>query len=181
MLLKILLGIAALVAVLAAYVALQPSRFEVKRSITITAPPAAVFPHVNDFHNWDAWSPWAKLDPAAKTSFEGPPSGVDAAFLWSGNKEIGEGRMTIVESKPNELVRIKLDFVKPFAGTSTAEFTFTPDVDNTVVTWSMSGNNNFLAKGFSLFVDCDKMMGGYFEKGLAQLKAVTEAGMPPTP
>ncbi len=130
---------------------------------------------MNDLHNWEAWSPWAKLDPAARQTYDGPPAGVGAAFAWSGNMQVGEGRMTITESRPNELVRLRLDFVKPFKGTNTAEFTFQPDGDQTGVTWAMTGTRTFIPKAIGLFVSCDKMLGGFFEKGLVQLKAVAEA------
>jgi hypothetical protein len=129
---------------------------------------------VNDFHNWTAWSPWAKLDPAMKQTYEGAPAGTGAVSTWAGNKDVGEGRMTIIESRPSELIRIKLEFFKPFAATNTAEFTFKPAGDQTAVTWSMAGEKNFMAKAFGLFMNMDKMIGDDFEKGLANLKSVTE-------
>jgi hypothetical protein len=175
MLKKILIGLVAVVAVFAIVVALQPSEYRVTRSTTVSAQAPDVFAQVNDFHNWDAWSPWAKLDPVAKATFEGPPAGQGAVFAWSGNDKIGEGRMTLTESRPAELVRIKIDFVKPFAGTSTSEFTFKPAGNQTAVTWIMSGQNNFIARAMCLFVSMDKMLGGEFEKGLAQMKSVAEA------
>jgi uncharacterized protein YndB with AHSA1/START domain len=174
MLMKILIGLAVVVMVFAFVVALQPSDFRIVRSATIPAPPDAVFSQVNDFHKWEAWSPWAKKDPAAKNSFEGAPSGTGAVFSWAGNREVGEGRMTLTESHPPELIRIRLDFVKPFAGTNITEFTFKPEGNQTVVTWSMSGKNNFIARAFCLFMNMDKMVGGEFEKGLENLKMVTE-------
>jgi uncharacterized protein YndB with AHSA1/START domain len=173
----IVIGLATVVVVSVVVIGLQPPEFRVTRSATISAPPAEVFARVNDFHNWDDWSPWAKLDPAAKITFDGPGSGTGAVFAWSGNDQVGEGRMTIIESRPHELVRIKLDFIRPFESTSTAEFTFKPEGDGTVVTWSMYGENNFLSKAFCLFMNMDKMIGGDFEKGLAQMKAVTEAAV----
>ena len=174
MVIKILIGLVAVVAVFAGVVAHQPSDFRVVRSATIPAPAAVVFSQVNDFHKWAAWSPWAKMDPAAKNSFAGAPSGTGAVFEWAGNSKVGEGRMTLTESRPPELIRIQLDFVKPFAGTNVTEFTFRPEGNQTVVTWSMSGRNNFIARAFCLFVNMDKMVGGEFEKGLANLKSVTE-------
>jgi hypothetical protein len=171
---KILLGFVAVIAVLAVVIAMQPSDFRVSRSATMAAPPAAIFAQVNDFHNWEEWSPWIKVDPNAKTSFEGPSAGKDAKFSWSGNIEVGEGSMTIVDSQPHERILIRLDFVKPFEGTSDAEFTFQPEGDQTNVTWSMAGTNNFMAKAISLVIDCEKMTGDYFEKGLASLKAIVE-------
>jgi uncharacterized protein YndB with AHSA1/START domain len=172
MVLKILI---ALVAIVVAFVALQPSDYRIVRSATIAAPASNVFAQVNDFHKWDAWSPWAKLDPNAKTTFEGPSAGEGAVFAWAGNSQIGEGRMTLTQSRPAELIRIRLDFVQPMAGTSTAEFTFKPEGDRTAVTWAMFGQNNFVARAICLFMNQDKMVGGYFEKGLVNLKAVAEA------
>src|SRR5262245_38310569 len=108
---KILIGLAALIVIFVVVVALQPSHYHVERKATIAAPPATVFAQVNDFHKWDAWSPWAKLDPAMKTTFEGPPSGKGAVYAWTGNDKVGEGRMTLTESRPSELINIKLDFI----------------------------------------------------------------------
>jgi uncharacterized protein YndB with AHSA1/START domain len=175
MLTYILLGLAAVVLLLVIVVAFQAADFRVTRSATIAAPPESVFAHVNDFHKWEAWSPWAKLDPNCKYSYEGPDSGEGAKFSWEGNKEVGEGKMTILESKPGELVKIKLEFLKPFKATNTAEFTFKPEGDNTNVTWSMYGKNNFMGKAFHLIIDCDKMVGKDFEKGLASMKSVVES------
>lgn len=174
MLKKVLIGLVVIIAAFAAYVAIQPSDFRITRSAVIAAPPAAVFEQVNDFHKWEAWSPWAKLDPNAKAEFEGPAAGKGATFKWSGNSEVGEGTMTVTESRPAELVRINLEFVKPMPGTSTAEFTFKPQGDQTAVTWSMFGQNNFITRAICLVMNQDKMVGGYFEKGLANLKAVVE-------
>ena len=177
MLKNILIALAAIVIVFVVVVALQPSDFRVTRSAMLSAPAPAVFAQVNDFHKWEAWSPWAKLDPAAKNSFEGPSAGISAIFRWAGNNEVGEGSMTITESSPSELIRIKLEFLKPFAGTNTTEFTFKPEGDQTRVTWSMFGTNNFIAKAFCLFNSMDKMVGGQFDKGLAQMKSVVEAAL----
>jgi len=175
MLKKILIVLAAIVVVFVGVVAMQPSEFRVVRSATMSAPAPAVFAQVNDFHNWEAWSPWAKLDPAAKNSFEGPSAGTGAIFRWAGNKEVGEGSMTITESRPSDLIRIKLEFLKPFVGTNTAELTFKPEGNQTAVTWSMAGENNFIAKAVCLFMNRDKMVGGKFEEGLARMKSVVEA------
>src|SRR5207248_5559157 len=123
-LLIVLVGVAVVVALFAVIVAMQPSDYRIARSATVAAPPAEVFAQVNDFHNWEAWSPWAKLDPNAKNSFAGATSGTGAVFTWSGNKKIGEGTMTILDSKPNDLIRINLEFRRPFKNTNLAEFTF---------------------------------------------------------
>ena len=175
MLIKILIALTVIVVVFVVIVAMQPSEFGVVRSATISAPAPALFAQVNDFHKWEAWNPWGKLDPTMKQAYEGAPAGTGAIYTWSGNNEVGEGRMTITESRPSDLIRIKLEFFKPFAATNTAEFTFKPEGNQTAVTWSITGNNNFLAKAVHLFMNMDKMVGGQFEKGLAQMGSVVEA------
>ncbi|MHA3772414.1 SRPBCC family protein [Verrucomicrobiota bacterium sgz303538] len=175
MLIKILLSLAAILVVFSIIVALQPSDFRVTRSATIAAPPEVVFAQVNTLRNWEAWSPWAKVDPAMKQTYDGPPAGVGASYTWSGNNDVGEGRNTITESRPNELVGFKLDFERPFKGTNDVEFTFKPEGNQTVVTWAMTGERNFFFKAIGLFMNCDKICGDQFEKGLSQLKSVSEA------
>ena len=175
MLIKILIAVAVIVVVFVVVVAMQPSEFRVARSTTISAPPPAVFAQVNDFHKWEAWNPWGKIDPAMKQTYEGARAGPGAIYTWVGNKNVGEGRMTLTESRPSDLIRIKLEFFKPFAGTNIAEFTFKPAGNQTAVTWSMTGKNNFMAKAIHLFMNMDKMIGGQFEKGLAQIKSLAEA------
>ncbi len=175
MLVKILIALAVVVAGLVVVIALQPADFRVSRRATIAAPAPVVFAQVNDFHHWAAWSPWAKLDPAMKQTYEGAPAGAGAVYTWVGNREVGEGRMTIVESRASDLVRVRLDFVKPFAGTSVAEFTFRPEGDRTAVTWTMTGEKNFVAKAIHLVMNMDRMIGDQFDKGLAAMKTVAEA------
>src|SRR5262245_30033998 len=123
----ILIVVAVIVAALVVVVAMQPAEFRIVRTATFSAPPPAVFAQVNDFHNWPAWSPWEKLDPAMKRTHEGAPAGTGAIYSWVGNKQVGEGRMTLTESRPSDLVRIKLEFIKPFKATNTTEFTFKPE------------------------------------------------------
>jgi hypothetical protein len=178
MILKALIVLVVLAAIFIVIVALRPSDFRVTRSASISAPPALAFEQVNDIRKWQEVSPYAKLDPNAKNTFEGPPAGVGAALAWSGNKHIGEGRMTIEESRANELVQMKLEFVRPFTSTSTAEFTFTPEGDDTVVTWSLIGRSAFMCKAISMFISMDKMCGAQFEEGLASIKAVAERRQP---
>jgi uncharacterized protein YndB with AHSA1/START domain len=175
MLIKILIALAGVVFAFLGIVATRPSEYRVARTTTISAPAPAVFAQVNDFHRWAAWSPWEKIDPAMKRTYEGPPAGVGASYTWAGNGEVGEGRMTIVESRPSDLIRVKLEFVKPFAGTSVAEFSFKPEGDRTQVTWSMTGDKNFIAKAIHLVMSMDRMIGDQFDKGLAAMKTVAEA------
>jgi uncharacterized protein YndB with AHSA1/START domain len=174
MLKTILIALIVIVAVFIVVASMQPSEFSVTRTATISAPASAVFAQVNDLHEWEEWSPWANRDPAAKKTYEGPSAGTGAIYRWAGNKEVGEGSLTITESRPNDLIRMKLEFLKPFQATNTVEFTFKPQGDQTLVTWTMMGKNNFIAKVLHLFMDMDKMVGGDFEKGLAQIKSLVE-------
>ena len=176
---KILLGaivvIGLVVVIFCVVVALQPSHYHIERAATVNAPAAIVFNQVNDFHKWDTWSPWAKLDSNMKQSYEGAPAGTGAMYSWTGNNQVGQGRMTITDSKPSELVKIKLEFIKPWTATNLTDFIFAPQGNQTSVKWTMDGDNTFMGKAFGLFMNMDKMVGGDFEKGLAQMKAVTEA------
>lgn len=175
MLITILIAAAIAIGVFMVIVAMQPTDFCIKRTAAMSAPPSVVFAQVNDLPLWEAWSPWEKIDPAVKRVFEGPSAGIGASYSWSGNNKAGEGRMTITESRPGELIRMKLEFKRPFTATHAVEFTFTPEGDQTVATWSMSGKNNFVSKAFVLFMNCDKMIGDEFEKGLSSLKSIAEA------
>ena len=173
MLPTILIAIAAIVVLFAIFVSTRPSDFRVSRTGRISAPPEVVFENVNDLHKWEAWSPWAKMDPNAKSTYAGPIAGPGSSMEWNGNNKVGAGRMTIMESHPNERIEIKLEFFKPFKATNTAEFTFKPEGSQTSVTWTMSGKNNFMGKAMHLIINCDKMVGGQFEQGLANLNSVT--------
>lgn len=174
MLKKVALVLGIVVAALLVVIATRPDEFKVERSATVAAPAIVAFSQVNDFHAWQAWSPWDKLDPGMKRVHEGSPSGQGAVYSWTGNDQVGSGRMTITDSKPGERVVIKLEFLKPFESTSTTTFTFTPQGESTKVTWTMEGKNNFMTKAFALFNDMDKLVGSDFDKGLAQLKTVSE-------
>jgi hypothetical protein len=174
MILYILLALAGVVAIILVAAAMQSSEFSVSRSTTTSAPAEAVFAQVNDFHKWESWSPWAKMDPAAKNTYEGAASGVGAAFGWSG-KKVGAGRMEIIDSRSPELIRIKLEFLRPMKATNIAEFTFKPVGGKTQITWTMGGSRPFVGKVFGLFVNCDKMCGGMFEKGLADMTRLAES------
>lgn len=171
----ILILIVLAVIVVLVIAARQPADFRITRTGIISAPASAIFPHVNNLQNWEAWSPWAKLDPNAKNAFEGPSEGVGAKMSWAGNNKVGIGSMTITESRPNDFIQFRLEFQKPMQATNTAEFAFKSEGDQTTVTWTMTGTNNFVGKVMGLVMNCDKMVGGQFAQGLASLKAVVEA------
>ena len=170
----ILIAIAALVVVLVLVVASRPSAFRIERSIVIAAPPERAFVQVIDFRAWSGWSPYEKKDPQMKRTLGGAPSGRGATYAWAGNNEVGEGRMTIVESTEPSRIAIKLEFLKPFAATNLATFTFVPGPDGTKVTWAMDGKNGFMGKAISLVMDMDKMVGDDFQRGLVALKSIAE-------
>jgi uncharacterized protein YndB with AHSA1/START domain len=172
---KILLGLVAVIVIFLIVVVLRPADFHVQRSATIAAPARALFEQVNDHHKFAVWNPFMKLDPNVKNTYSGPDSGVGAVCAWDGNNDIGAGSATITESKPGELVRMRMDWIRPMAGVATVDFTFKPDGDKTIVTWAMYGKNGFMGKLVSLFMDCDKMCGPPFEQGLADLGNIVTA------
>jgi hypothetical protein len=166
--------IAILVAAVLVYVAMQPESFRVERSISIKAPPEKIFSQINGFHQWEAWSPWEKIDPAIKRTYSGADNGKGAVYAWQGNKDIGQGRMEIVESTPSSNVLIKIDFLEPFEGHDMVQFTLQPQGETTKVTQAMYGPSPFIHKVMSLFFSMDKMVGQKYEEGLASLKAIAE-------
>lgn len=171
MLWTILILFALAIGGLLAYASTKPDEFRTERSALMMAPPSFIFHEVNDFHKWYTWSPWAKLDPNCKNTFEGPESGEGSSFAWDGDRNVGAGKMTILESRPDEYIRLRLDFYKPMKGTSILEFTFKPEnARQTLVTWRMHGPSNLLGKLVSVFINCEKMTGDMYEKGLANLK-----------
>ena len=171
--LPILLGLAFIVILLAVVLVGQPNDFVVSRRTKITAPPEQVCPYVNELRKWEAWSPWAKMDPNCQMTYDGPPAGLGASYAWVG-KKVGAGRSTITQSVPDQLVRFKLEFIKPMVATNTAEFTFQSDGSQTLVTWSMMGKNSFGGKVFGLLMNCEKMCATQFDNGLAQMKSAVE-------
>lgn len=174
MLKKIVGVLAVLIVAVLAYAFTRPDSFVVERRVNISATPEKVFANLNDFHAWEAWSPWAKLDPAMKTTYGGPTMGPGATYAWVGNSDVGEGKMEITEATPSSNVTIKLDFLTPFESHNTTVFTLAPSGAGTEVTWTMSGPATYVTKVMTTFVSMDKMVGGDFEKGLQQLKAVSE-------
>ena len=171
----ILLAIPVIIVVFLIIVTLQPSSYRVVRSMAMSAPPETVFPHMNDLRKWEVWNPWSKADPNIKLTYGGPASGVGANYSWAGKREVGEGRATISESRPNESVKYKLEFFKPMSGFAETEFTFKSQGKQTEVTCTMTGEKNFMSKAFCLFMSMDKMIGGKFEKALVDLKAIAES------
>jgi hypothetical protein len=173
MLRKILIGIAAALALLVLVIAVQPTTFHVERSINVATAPERALALVNDFRAWTQWSPYEKKDPTMKRSYGGSASGTGATYHWVGNKDIGEGRMTILESTPSK-VTVKLEFIEPFESTAAATFTFSPVQGGTKVSWAMDGNANFIGKAFHLVLPMDEIVGGDFEQGLSALKSAAE-------
>jgi len=174
MLRKIALVVVLAIAVLLVFAATRPDTFRVERTARIEAPAEKIFPLIDDFHRWGAWSPYEKLDPGMKRSFGGAASGKGATYAWQGNGQAGAGRMEIVESAPSSKVAIQLDFIEPFEGHNMAEFTLQPQGGATQVTWAMHGPSPYVARLMGIFFNMDRMIGKDFEAGLANLKAATE-------
>jgi polyketide cyclase/dehydrase/lipid transport protein len=173
----IVIGLIVVIAAILVLAATRPDSFRVERSAQISAPPEKILSLVNDFHQWGAWSPYEKLDPAMKRTYAGAAAGKGAVYEWEGNSKAGQGRMQIIDAAPTRTA-IQLDFIKPFAANDIAEFTALPQGDATRVTWSMQGRSPFIHKVVGLFLNMDKMIGGDFETGLANLKTLAEKASP---
>lgn len=176
--LKILARVAALLALVVvailAIAATKPDTFRVARSISIKAPPEKIFPLINDPHAFNTWNPFLKQDPAAKLTYHGPASGVGAGHEWNGNRNVGKGRFEISESNPPANVVLKLDMAEPMEAHNRVEFSLQPKGDQTEITWAMTGPSPYVAKVMGTVFSVDRMVGGEFEKGLADLKALAE-------
>jgi carbon monoxide dehydrogenase subunit G len=156
------------------FVQMRPNESTVTRSASIKAPPDKIEALVSDFHRWNEWSPWEKLDSAMKRTFSGAETGKGAIYEWNGNDKVGQGRMEILEVASASKVVIKLDFIKPFESSNTTEFDLVDKGELTEVTWTMKGKNNFMSKLFGVFMDIDSMVGKDFEQGLANMKVAAE-------
>ena len=178
----IVIAIIAIVAALLFFASRAPAQFRVQRQATMSTPPAAPFAQVNSFRNWVDWSPWAKIDPNVKMTYEGPATGVGSVQRWEGNKRVGAGNATITVVEPDRLIRIRLEFLKPWKSTNTAEFTFEPQDGGkkTLVTWTMTGEAHLMCRVFGMLFDMDKMVGKDFEKGLNQMKQIVEGTSAPS-
>ncbi len=170
----VLVGVVALVAVLLIMAAAKPSTFRVQRSLSLRVPPERIYPLIADFHNWTAWSPYEALDPEMKKTYSGARSGLGAVYEWAGNSKAGAGRMEVTDTSFPWKITIKLDFLKPFKGHNVADFALTSQDGATNVTWAMYGPVPFLAKLMTIFVSMDKLLGKEFEAGLANLKSAVE-------
>jgi hypothetical protein len=170
MILKIALGLVALIALVVVYAALQPSSYSISRSAEFKASPEAIFPWLNNSKKAGEWMPWSAMDPKMKMSFSGPEEGVGSQSAWTSDGKMGVGSATVVESTPNQSVKTKLVYTKPFEGEQLAEISITPAAGGSVVKWSVTGKNNLVSRIFCMFMNMDKMIGGSFEAGLANLK-----------
>jgi uncharacterized protein YndB with AHSA1/START domain len=165
----------AAIAVLLVYAATRPDTFRVEREARVKASPEKIYALINDLHQFNTWNPWLKKDPGAKGTYEGPQAGSGAAYGWE-SKELGIGRMQIVEVAAPSRVAMKLDFIKPFEAHNQVEFTLKPDGDATQVNWAMHGPSPFISKLMQVFFSMDRVVGKDFEDGLAGLKAIAERG-----
>ena len=166
--------LAVAIAVVLILAATKPNSFSVQRATTVKASAEKIFPLINDFHQWGNWSPWEHKDPAMKRTYSGADSGKGAVYAWDGDKNVGSGRMEILDASAPSKIVIKLDFFKPFEGHNTAEFTMLPQGDVTNLTWVMHGPAVFMSRVMQVFINLDRMIGKDFEVGLANLKKLTE-------
>ena len=165
--------VALLIAAVLIYAATKPDSFRIERSTTIKAPPEKISAYLTDFKQWAAWSPWEEKDPTMKRTFSGSANGKGAIYGWEGNKNVGTGRMEILDVQPQK-VTIKLDFLAPFEAHNTAEYTMQPEGDSTKLTWAMFGPTNYMSKVMTTVMSMEKMVGPDFEAGLAKLKVAAE-------
>ncbi len=177
MLKKILITLSIAILALVIFISTRSSDFTVTRNLAIDATKDKIFSHINDFHKWSEWSAWSKIDPNEKIEFEGSVEGVGAIMKWSSdNKEVGQGSMKIIESTLNESIKMELQMVKPFASTSSSEFSLKElNSTQTLVTWTMTGKKGFFAKAVGLFHDCSEMVGAKFDESLGNLRKVVES------
>lgn len=173
MLMKIAIVIVAIIAIVLIYAATKPDTFHVERSRVIKASPEKLFAFISDFHQWDAWSPYNK-DPAMKKTYSGSASGKGAMYAWEGNKEVGRGEITIIDTTPPKEVVMALHMIQPFEGRNHVVFSLDAKGDSTTVTWTLEDQHTYLLKIVSTFINLDKMIGGDFEAGLAKLKTLAE-------
>lgn len=176
---KVLGGVVALIVVLLIVVATRPNTYRVERSTTISAAPEVVYAQVADFHKWDAWMPWGKLDPNMKKTYEGTQGAVGSSYGWEGNSDVGSGKMTVLAVEPNKHLDIDLHFIKPFESSAKNGFVLEPAGKDTKVTWYMSGDHSFMSKFMCMFTSMDAIIGKDFDKGLADMKKVAEAAPAP--
>ena len=174
MLKAIAIAAAVLVAGVLIYAATRPDTFSITRSASIKAAPEKIFPLINDLHGFNRWNPFLETDPAIKLTYRGPDSGKGTAHDWDGNSQVGKGSIEITESPPSSKILLKLDMLSPMEAHNRVEFKLEPKGNESQVTWTMSGVQPFLAKLTGVFIDCDKIVGGTFEKGLAALKAIAD-------
>ena len=171
----IALVIAVLLAAVLIYASTRPDTFRVERSTRIQAPPEKIYAVMSDFRRFPEWSPYEHRDPAMQRTLGATTSGAGAVYAWTGNSQVGSGRMEITAVSPPTSVTIKLDMIKPIEGHNVVEFTLTPDGDFTAVTWAMQGPSPFISKLMGLFINMDRMIGTDFEAGLATLKTNIES------
>jgi hypothetical protein len=174
MLRLIIIAIIIVIAAIIIYAASRPNKFRIERFTTMNAPPEAIFAQLNNFHAWEAWSPWEKLDPAVKRSYSGAEEGVGAKYEWVGNRELGAGNMEIIKSTPHSSLLITIEFLVPFKAINTIEFTLSQEGNATRVSEAMYGPSPFVSKLMGLVFSMDKMVGSKFDEGLSTIKAIVE-------
>jgi carbon monoxide dehydrogenase subunit G len=161
------------VAVLLVAAAFRPDTFRVQRTLRIAAPPAAIHPLINNMARMNSWNPFVKKDPNLQGRYRGPAEGPGAAYDFAGNREVGKGTVEITGSTPGRITML-LHMQEPMAGRNAIEFLLVPQGNATEVTWAMQGPSPYVARLMGLVFNMDRMVGGSFDAGLADLKALAE-------
>lgn len=180
MLKKVFIALAVALLLFSGFIAMQPAQYTVAREITINASPDVIFPFLNNAQKMNSWNPWSEIDPQVKMNFSGPEEGVGAVTSWTSEGQMGTGSATVIESIPDQMVKTKLAYTKPFEMTQEAVLTLTPAAEKTTVRWAVTGSNSFIGRFVCFFMNMDKTVGGTFEKGLSKLKMMVEAPLPVT-
>jgi uncharacterized protein YndB with AHSA1/START domain len=175
MLKKTALAFVVLIVLFLGYVSTRESSFRYERSGVINAPADKIFPYISQFRLGEKWSPYEKVDPNLKKTFKGTDGQVGSIMEFDGNMEAGSGQLELLNLVPNESVDIKLTMTKPMFAENLIQYRLTPEAGGTRFTWTMSGDGGFMTKLMTVFIDCEKMIGGQFTQGIENLKTVVES------
>jgi carbon monoxide dehydrogenase subunit G len=174
--LKILgLLVLAAIVILFGYGATRPDEFRITRKVSIKAPPDAIYSRISDMRRFNEWNPFVKGDPSVKLVYSAITAGPGGSYDWDSTGQAGKGRMAITDVLPPNRVAMALQFEAPMKANNKVVFTLRPQDSNTEVTWEMTGTYGFAHKIMDVAFNFEKLIGGEFDKGLADLKSQAEA------
>lgn len=175
MLIKIGIFFGLIIVAILGYAALRPAHYKISREILIKASPEIIFPHVNNSKMTYQWMPWQENYPGLEMVYSGPEAGVGSKSSWDSDTKMGKGESLIIENKLNEYVKFQLSYYKPMEMVQIANIKLIPEGSDTKVVWEVDGQNNYIGRVVTIFMDMDKMIGTEFMKGLVNLKSIVEA------